>query len=59
MHHSLKQTLWAFCILLTWTLTAEPNLDKKIDEAIQPFIRDQIVTGAVTLVAHEGEIVHL
>ncbi|MBT5925217.1 MAG: beta-lactamase family protein [Verrucomicrobia bacterium] len=55
----MKWTLALFCILSTWTLSADPDFDKKIHDAVQPFIRDQVVTGAVTLVAHEGAIVHL
>ena len=59
MSYSIKWSVRVLCLLAVCSISAEPNLDKKIHEAIQPFLRDQVVTGAVTLVAHEGEIVHL
>lgn len=59
MQHSVKWIINFVLVLTAWSLTAESGIDLKIHEAIQPFLRDQVVTGAVTLVAHEGELVHL
>jgi hypothetical protein len=59
MNYSIKWSIRILCLLTVCTVSAEPDLDRKIHEAIQPFLRDQVVTGAVTLVAHEGDIVHL
>lgn len=59
MHHSIKWSIKVLCLFAAWTVSAESDLDRKIHEAIQPFLRNQVVTGGVTLVAHEGNIVHL
>jgi CubicO group peptidase (beta-lactamase class C family) len=45
--------------LAVLTVSAESDLDRKIHEAVQPFLKEQVVTGAVTLVAHEGHLIHL
>lgn len=44
------------CLLVT---TTAQDLDTNIATAIQPFLKDQLVPGAVTMVGHQGNIVHL
>lgn len=59
MHSSYKHHIWILSILLLNVTATAQDLDNAVAKAVQPFLKDQVVAGAVTLVGHAGGIAHL
>lgn len=57
--HTLWNRFASCCLAFILIATAAAqSLDDQISHAIQPFLKNQVVAGAVTLVGHEGAVIH-
>jgi CubicO group peptidase (beta-lactamase class C family) len=59
MHSPFKHCIFYLSSLFLYVTSIAQDLDNSIAEAIQPFLKDQVVAGAVTLVGRDGGITHL